>query len=302
MRRISVNSFGFGGSNAHAILDDAYNTLKELSVRNCLPVVRTLKHALPATSNRNHKTGVKHVELPSREMANGAAPESNTRLASIVNGVALMATSDASSTIMNDAIAFKINGTELSSINGTEPSSINGTGPSSINGTGPSSINGLGLKINGVDKPNGTGLSHCQLLVFSARDEAALKRVHQQYSDYYDGNIFDSPKSLQKLAYTLAARRTKMTMRSFIVADANLPSASVGLLKLGCVRSLSETQLCFVFTGQGAQWSTMGQELLSYDVFQQSLEQSDSVLRRIGCQFSILGMFPVFHYYLNMRN
>ena len=284
-----MNSFGFGGSNAHAILDDAYNTLKELSVRNCLPVVRNPKPALPATSNRNHKTGVKHAELPSREMANGAAPESNTRLASIANGVAPMAISDAASTTINDAIAFKINGTEPSSINGTELSSINGTEPSSINGTGPSSINGLGLKINGVDKPNDTGLSHYQLLVFSARDEAALKRVHQQYSDYYDGNIFDSPKSLQNLAYTLAARRTKMTMRSFIVADANLPSASVGLLKLGCVRSLSETQLCFVFTGQGAQYAKMGLELIQYPVFKSTLTEANSAFQALGAEWSLFG-------------
>lgn len=28
LRRISINSFGFGGANAHAILDDAYNSVK----------------------------------------------------------------------------------------------------------------------------------------------------------------------------------------------------------------------------------------------------------------------------------
>ncbi|KAK8040224.1 polyketide synthase [Apiospora marii] len=37
----------------------------------------------------------------------------------------------------------------------------------------------------------------CQLLVYSARDEAGLKRILQQYSKYYDEQIFGSPKRIK---------------------------------------------------------------------------------------------------------
>lgn len=151
-------------------------------------------------------------------------------------------------------------------------------------------MNGLSLKTNGIGKANGTDSSHFQLLVFSARDEAALKRVHQQYSNYYDGSIFSSLESLQSLAYTLAARRSMMTMRSFTVADAKLPSTSIGLPKLDCVRSSAETQLCFIFTGQGAQYAKMGLELMQYSVFKSVLTEVNSAFQALGAEWSLFGM------------
>ncbi|KAI1382727.1 putative polyketide synthase [Hypoxylon trugodes] len=45
LRRISVNSFGFGGSNGHVILDDAYHCLRELGLKgNCRTQVQLQLH------------------------------------------------------------------------------------------------------------------------------------------------------------------------------------------------------------------------------------------------------------------
>ncbi|RCI10836.1 hypothetical protein L249_5248 [Ophiocordyceps polyrhachis-furcata BCC 54312] len=46
--------------------------------------------------------------------------------------------------------------------------------------------------------------------------------------------------------------------------------------------------VCFVFTGSGAQWFSMGRELLAYDVFRTSLETSGRLLEGMGCGWSLI--------------
>jgi len=44
----------------------------------------------------------------------------------------------------------------------------------------------------------------------------------------------------------------------------------------------------FIFTGQGAQWATMGKELIDHRAFKQSLEISQMTLDVLGCKWRIL--------------
>lgn len=242
LRRISVNSFGFGGSNAHAILDDAYHTLEALYAVNGLHSSGMSDLVLPARSNGDNHSGVNEVKRLLDENDHGLTPDTNTKQRATIRGVALPVTNGATSSEIKSTEPSMISGTKSTSTDVTEPSLVNGSGPTLANGTGPtfgndieptltngteSSLvnstapslissaefsqtsstepslidgteptlindaepslkNGPSSKTSGVDGTNGTNgtdASHYQLLVFSARDEPALKRVHQQYSN-----------------------------------------------------------------------------------------------------------------------
>ena len=97
------------------------------------------------------------------------------------------------------------------------------------------------------------------LLPFSAHDKATLKSnidAHGQVADRY---------TLLDLSYTLANRRSQLNSRAFTVTSH---------AKLGSVFNKQEgfrfgekkkvPTIGFAFTGQGAQWTRMGSELMAY--------------------------------------
>lgn len=137
-----------------------------------------------------------------------------------------------------------------------------------------------------------------KLLVFSASSEYSLEKLTASYADHFKDGIEQKKYSqafLDDLAYTLGSRRTHLAWRSFSIAP-----SSADLLAIeqnsSEPRQKSETspRLGFVFTGQGAQWYGMGQELMAYPVFQKSIYESDTYLRSIGCTWSVLGKPPQF--------
>ncbi len=168
LRRVSVNSFGFGGTNAHAVIDDAAHYLAEA----------------------------------------GMAGRHNT---------------------------FLFAGDKL---------------------------------LHAADSPQ-PRFSRTQLYVFSARDEAALKRVLAAQAKYIADNTA-AENFTANYAYTLFSRRSRLDCATFAVAqsgdellrkikDSNT-AAPVGLTK-------RDPRVAWVFCGQGAQWHAMGRELMAYDVF-----------------------------------
>ncbi|KAF2868562.1 polyketide synthase PksD [Massariosphaeria phaeospora] len=238
LRRISVNSFGFGGSNAHVILDDAYHTLEALNLKRGL-------HSLETPEPTGHR------------LTNGSAPETqNTN--GFTEGFHEIADKPTNlidqKTARNDSLVSE---TEILATRDT----------------------------NSTASP----VADCenQLLVYSARDETTLKRILQQYGRYYNDSIKQSPKRLQDLAYTLAKRRSRMTLRAFTVGNASLSSEDIGLLNSDCVRSSLETHLCFVFTGQGAQYANMGLDLIRYPVFKSVLSKTNEVFQALGADWSL---------------
>jgi hypothetical protein len=55
LRRISINSFGFGGSNGHLILDDAFHTLEARNISSLIHIPASFSHLVPT---KHEKTGI----------------------------------------------------------------------------------------------------------------------------------------------------------------------------------------------------------------------------------------------------
>lgn len=209
LRRVSVNSFGFGGSNAHVILDDAFHYLQSRGM-----------------------AGIHHCNILT--MTNGHCENNNI---------------------------------------GTSKS-----------------YQKITSRLNGEVKPLYPPTTTTNLLVWSAHDERALKRMIKGYENFYKSRIVRSHASLSQLAYTLSARRSLMSWRAFAVVDA---SEAHSLEKVGIVskpiRASNRNNIAVVFTGQGASYAEMGLELRQYAVFEDSLQRANTALQDLGCGWSILG-------------
>lgn len=139
--------------------------------------------------------------------------------------------------------------------------------------------------VNGNVKPQ-----EFRLLVWSAKDEAALERMLQDYSSYFEKNGSSSDCFLESLAYTLSTRRSLMSWRSFSVVNSTVsPSNLPQILLSKCTRTSRECGLAYVFTGQGAQYVKMGLELLVYPVFSATISRASDLFRQMGADWLLLG-------------
>lgn len=128
---------------------------------------------------------------------------------------------------------------------------------------------------------------------FSASSEKSLRGILADYSEYLGLN---TDISLQDLSYTLYARRTEHTVRTSISAKSatdlhakinellRAPSGGGNAQSTG-VRSKALSnpiRALGVFTGQGAQWPTMGRELvLNSPHVREIVQELDMVLQKL---------------------
>ncbi|KAK7908923.1 polyketide synthase [Apiospora marii] len=219
LRRMSINSFGFGGTNAHMVLDDAEHYLRDHHSPAGLDETRS-----GTSSQLDHKDSGLASELDSEPEAQMPSPVTK-----------------ASHTAQAVVSARK----------------------------------------------------EChRLFIWSAHDQAGIARIRKSYRAYAASKAQarlseeEEQSFLRDLSYTLAARRTHHSWRSYTVAQS--------IEDLGrydddecTIRVRSDPKLALVFTGQGAQWPAMGKELFAYPVFHESLVEADRYLASLGCQWSL---------------
>ncbi|KAI0165413.1 polyketide synthase PksD [Hypoxylon sp. FL1284] len=245
LRRISINSFGFGGTNGHIIMDDACHTLRELGIEglHCTSISPMAYDVIGGTTVVN------------KTLTNGDAA---------LNGVSTEA---------------ETNHTESPG----EPTwTTNGHLDSSQENNHVHAV-----QVNGIPKQD----TKYEILVWSAKDEAALKRMLQHHARYFEAHIAGSLQLLGQLSYTLAARRSPLTWRSFMVLESNSMPDSTALLNASTsnvVRSSRNPSLAFIFTGQGAQYAKMGLELYQYPVFKDTLDRASCVFKKLGAKWMML--------------
>ena len=181
----------------------------------------------------------------------------------------------------------------------TGGNSTNGTGTLAINGHGLS--NGCGSAIEDSEAPvvNGYGLfnDHAAtngnahesrsnppntaperskfLLLFSAHNARTLAQNIEAIRSMKGWRTLD-------LAYTLGHRRSMFRHRAFALStkdqldDATIPK-EVLLHKL---ERSQPPKLCFVMTGQGAQWVNMGLELMTaFSIYSRTIKELDRYLQ-----------------------
>lgn len=116
------------------------------------------------------------------------------------------------------------------------------------------SAESFGVETTGVAGLTVEPLRH-GLVVFSANHMNSVREGTRNLQDYLEAH----PDSLKDLAYTMSVRRERLPYRSFAVSD-----GSARLEFSAPSRTLSTVPaVTFVFTGQGAQWATMGAKLIN---------------------------------------
>ncbi|KAJ5533539.1 Acyl transferase/acyl hydrolase/lysophospholipase [Penicillium frequentans] len=131
-----------------------------------------------------------------------------------------------------------------------------------------------------------------QIIVFSTYDKGGIDRMATKWTSFLQTRLnSNQDESLLSIARTMGIRRSKLPFRSFAVADSQsqlCEALKKGLPEFPRASRSTNSNLAFIFTGQGAQWAGMGQSLFKLPVFAQSMARSQEILSDIGCSWDLI--------------
>ncbi|KAL4878719.1 hypothetical protein BJY04DRAFT_220786 [Aspergillus karnatakaensis] len=152
-------------------------------------------------------------------------------------------------------------------------------------------VNTIGTHHHEVPVENGGPSSQApKLLLLSGFDQEAPKRLFDATLEYLKKKARDSDSDqiLSNLAYTLAEKRSRFRWNSFILCNSITELVNTITTIPPPVGNQKPPRIGFVFTGQGAQYAGMGQQLFQYSAFRRSLETADAYMQNLGSHWSLL--------------
>ena len=131
-----------------------------------------------------------------------------------------------------------------------------------------------------------------KIFIWSSSDESGIERLTETYTKHISQLQNPSNQYLDDLAYTLSERRSSLPWKSFTVADsvADLLRKMQSGLSKPVRSSTGSMSITFIFTGQGANWARMAQDLYFLPAFRESIERTETHLKSLGCDWSVRGM------------
>lgn len=283
IRRASVNSFGYGGANGHCIIDHVNNVLPNYSKPSVMgsdPVRSQYTSGEPNGFINGHleiedglANGNGHSELSDKHL---------DRKNGLVNGNRHSRFDDEHLQIENGLVNgnghSELSDERLEITNGF----ANGNWHSELNDLTDSTPRAVALHHSPVIFPAKKTASaeastrQLVLLPFSAHNASSLELNIDALSQVVD------QWSLADIAYTLACKRSRLQQRSFRIVDQDDLALGFATKKRIFTSPIQTSNIAYVFTGQGAQWHTMGAQLFDYAVFQATISYLDRIIEEFS--------------------
>ncbi|PGH17805.1 hypothetical protein AJ79_00946 [Helicocarpus griseus UAMH5409] len=248
-RRISVNSFGFGGTNAHCILDDAYHFLEG---RGLSGIHRT-RISVPTKAEINHLVAAlkKVYDNDSPDLSTNGAPQ-------LTNGEAVNET----------------NGDTVNGINGANGEIVNGA--NSHHGNTEVTRTPRQFILSAFDKDGVKRVASDLKDYLGTRRSLPLDNEDEYLADL--AYTLSQRKSDSRWkGYVVADSLSELEENLSAVKSRSKPTNTDRPPRIG-----------FVFTGQGAQYYGMGKQFLIYHTFRKSLEEAEAYMKTLGSPWSLI--------------